>query len=395
MRVTSIALTLLSGCLGTFAMPIDIVAADPPLLRVYIGTYTGEKSEGIYCVELDSATGKPVGEPRVVARTKNPSFLAIHPSRKYLYAVSEIADLNGKKTGGVSAFAIDAKTGDLQELNQQPSGGAGPCHLVTDREGRCVLVANYGGGSVASLPIEADGRLGEPATVIQHEGKSVNPRRQEAPHAHSINVDAENRFAVAADLGLDKVLVYRLDSQSGKLQPHDPPSTSVAPGSGPRHFAFHPSGRYAFVINEMLSTLTSFQWDAEQGTLTEVHTVPTLPAGISENNSTAEVQVHPSGAFVYGSNRGHDSIAAFRFDEETGKLQPIGHRATLGKTPRNFGIDPSGRWLLAANQQSDTICVFLIDSKSGKLSPTGVTIEVPSPVCVKFVSMEEKAATEQ
>jgi 6-phosphogluconolactonase len=357
----------------------------PQKLMVYVGTYTGAESKGIYLLELDLQSGglRSLG---LAAETVNPSFLAIHPSRRYLYAVTEVAETGGRKGGAVGAFAIEPGTAKLKPLNQQSSRGAGPCHLVLDSQGKNVLVANYNGGSVAVLPIASDGQL-EPATgFVQHEGSSVNPRRQEGPHAHSINLDKSDRFAVVADLGLDKVLVYRFDASSGTLVPNDPPAATVAGGSGPRHFAFHPGGRFAYVINELLSTVTAFEYEPQRGILKELHTISTLPDGYQGNNSTAEVQVHPSGKFLYGSNRGHHSIASFAIDAATGRLSAAGHQSTQGKTPRNFGIDPTGQYLLAANQDSDTIVVFRIDAESGKLAPTGHTIDVPKPVCVKFVT---------
>ncbi len=354
-------------------------------LRVYIGTYTWKVSKGIYLMQLDLATGK-LTEPELAAEATNPTFLALHPSRRFLYAVGEIGNFAGKKTGSVSAWAVIPETGKLKAINQQSSGGAGPCHVIVDKEGKNLLVANYSGGSVAVLPIADDGSLKEPSCVIQHQGKGHDPRRQEGPHAHSINLDAAGRFAFAADLGLDKVFVYRFDPAAGKLVPNDPPAASVAPGAGPRHFAFHPNGRFAYVINEMGMTITAFAYNAERGALKEIQTVPTLPAGreITPADSTAEVQVHPSGRFVYGSNRGHNSIAIYAVDPETGKLTPIGNESTQGKNPRNFGIDPTGTWLLAANQDSANVVVFRIDPATGKLSANGVKAEVPFPVCVKF-----------
>lgn len=361
-------------------------AADARPIRVYVGTYTGGESRGIYVMELDPGTGK-LSAPRLAAESVSPSFLAIHPDRKHVYAVSEIADFEGKKTGAVRAFEIESESGLLTPLNQQPSRGGGPCHLVVDHGGKNVLVANYGGGSVAVVPIGPDGKLGEPSSSIQHEGKGANPKRQEGPHAHSINLDAAGRFAVAADLGLDKLLVYRFDASKGTLTPNDPPSTSLDPGAGPRHFAFHPDGKHAYVINEMLLTVTALDYDADRGALTPTQTITTVPEGVTGDHlSTAEVQVHPSGKFLYGSNRGHHSIAAFSIDPKSGRLTSIGHQSTGGKTPRNFGIDPSGRYLLAANQDSGTVVVFAIDPKTGQLEPTGHSAEVPKPVCVKFLA---------
>jgi len=376
------------GMSATFAEAAAKTAADENTsakrMIVYIGTYTRGKSEGIYRLSLDLRSGK-LTRLGVTKGITNPSFLAIHPNKKFLYAVSEVASVKGKRTGAVTAFAIHGKTGELKELNWQPSGGAGPCHLVVDQAGKAVLVANYRGGSVASLPVQEDGRLGESASVVQHEGSSVNPRRQTAPHAHSINVDPANRFAVAADLGLDKLLIYRFDADKATLTPNKPAFAQVKPGAGPRHFAFHPSGKFAYVINELASTVTAFAHDGKTGRLKSVQTLSTLPNDFNGKNSTAEVQVHPSGRYLYGSNRGHDSIAMFRIDQKTGRLTPVGHESTRGKTPRNFGIDPTGRFLLAANQQTDNVVVFRIDASTGQLKPTGHSLEIPTPVCVKFL----------
>jgi 6-phosphogluconolactonase len=269
-------------------------------------------------------------------------------------------------------------------INQQSSKGGAPCHIIVDSAGKNVLIANYSGGNVAVLPIEEDGSLGE-ANSVQHEGSGPNPRRQEGPHAHSINLDAAERFAVAADLGIDKYLVYRYDPESHRLTPNDPPATSVHPGAGPRHFDFHPDNRLAFGINELDSTVSVFRFDPEAGTLMETQTVSTLPPDTAVSNSTADIHVHPSGRFVYGSNRGHHSIAIFQIDEEAATIAPVGHQATGGSTPRNFAIDPSGRFLLAANQASGTIVVFRIDEETGTLEQTESQAEVPSPVCLKFV----------
>lgn len=363
----------------------------PSKYRVYVGTYTNgtSKSQGIALLELDLETGALTAKG-YAGKASSPSFLAIHPNRRFLYSVNEVAAAGGRTSGGVSAFAIDPKDGSLTLLNQESSHGAGPCHLVVDRAGKNVLVANYGGGSIAVLPVGSDGRLAPASAAIQHSGTVADPKRQGGPHAHSINLDAANRFAVVADLGLDKVFVYKFDPSQGTLTPNDPPAASTAQRSGPRHFAFHPDGRHAYVINEINCTVTGFDYNPERGTLTEFQTVPTLPEGVAvkPSDSTAEVQVHPSGQFLYGSNRGHDSIAIFAIDAATGRLTPVGHQPTQGKTPRNFGIDPTGRYLLAANQGSGTIVVFRIDPATGRLQPNGHTAEVPMPVCVKFFALD-------
>ena len=355
-------------------------------MLVYFGTYTGEKSKGVYVSRLDLASGA-LSRPELAGETASPSFLAVHPNQNFLYAINEIGEFQGKASGSVSAFAIDRNTGRLTALNQQPSVGRGPAHLVVDKAGRNALVANYGGGSVAVVPIGPDGTLKPPSAFIQHTGASVNPERQKGPHAHSINLDPANRFAYAADLGLDKVLVYRFDAGKGSLVANDPPFAQVAAGAGPRHFAMHANGRFAYVINEMNLTVTAFRRDIERGSLTELQTVSTLPPGqkVESAFSTADVQVHPSGRFLYGSNRGHDSIVVFAIDQNSGRLTYIENRPTQGSTPRGFGIDPSGSYLLAANQRSDSVVVFRIDKQTGRLTPTGHTIEVGAPVCVKFV----------
>jgi 6-phosphogluconolactonase (cycloisomerase 2 family) len=355
-------------------------------LTMYIGTYTASRSKGIYLSRLNLETGE-LSPAELAAEAVNPSFLAIHPNQRFLYAVGEVSSFEGQSGGGVAAFAIDRKSGKLTPLNAQSSKGAGPCHLVVDPTGKNVLVANYGGGSVACLPIGDDGRLAEASSFIQHTGSSVNPQRQKGPHAHSINLDKAGRFAFAADLGLDKVLVYRLDPGDGKLTPNDPPSASVPPGSGPRHFAFHPSGRFAYVINEMGNTVTAFAYNADRGVLDPVQNISTLPPDFAHTSYTAEVQVHPSGKFLYGSNRGHDSITVFRINQETGELTTVEYEPTQGENPRNFAIDPTGKYLLAENQDSDTIVVFRIDPQSGELDPAGHVLEVATPVCVKFLGL--------
>lgn len=361
-------------------------ADDNGNLRVYLGTYTNDTSLGIYVSTLDSATGK-LTPAELAAEAKNPSFLAIHPSRKFLYAANEIFEFEGKKTGSVSAFSIDAATGKLTLLNQCVSMGRSPCHLTIDAAGKNVLVANYHGGSVAVIPLESNGRLVGPHISIQHTGSSVDKRRQASAHAHSINLDPTNKFAFVADLGLDKILIYQFDGLESMLVANDPFTGVVAPGSGPRHFAFHPSNKYAFVNNELTSTVTSFAFDPTKGSLTEIQTLSTLPEP-TPGNSTAETVVHPSGKFVYVSNRGHNSLAIFQCDPETGQLMAIGHASSGGKTPRNFNIDPSGRYAVVANQDSNKVVVLHIDQETGKLTPTGNSIEVGRPVCVRFMRMD-------
>jgi 6-phosphogluconolactonase len=353
-------------------------------LWVYVGTYTKKGSKGIYRFDLNPASGQLTARA-LAAQTTDPSFLAIHPNQRLLYAVGE---LDGK-TGAISAFAIDAKTGDLTFLNRQSSGGNGPCHLVVDLQGKNVLAANYGGGSVCVLPIQNGGKLGEATAFVQHAGSSVNKERQREPHAHSINLDAANRYAFVADLGLDKVLVYRFDAGKGTLSQNDPPAADIAPGSGPRHFAFHPNGKTAYVISELKNTVTALSYDAEHGVLKTLQSISTLPKAFKGTSYTAEVQVHPSGKFLYGSNRGHNSITIFAIDQETGKLKFVGNQGSQIKTPRNFGIDPTGKYLLVANQDSNSIVVFRIDAETGKLAPTGTVVEVPMPVCVKMMAAPE------
>lgn len=360
----------------------------PEHVRIYIGTYTGGPSKGIYVSTLDLKTGA-LSPAEVAAEVASPSFLAIHPNRRFLYAVNEVSDSGGKPTGAVSAFAIDSATGKLKLLSQQSSQGKGPCHLVVDAAGKNVLVANYGGGSIASLPIAADGSVGAASSSIQHVGSSVNKQRQEAPHAHSINLDPSNRFAFAADLGLDKVLIYRFDGARGVLTANEPAFATVTAGAGPRHFAFLPNGQFAYVINELANTVTAFQFDADRGSLTTIQDVTTLPADFKGESYTAEVVVHPTGKFVYGSNRGHDSIAVFTVDAKSGKLTPRGHQLTGGKTPRNFAVDPTGTYLLAENQGSNTIVVFRIDPATGALSDTGKKLDVPVPVCVRMIPLSK------
>lgn len=377
-----LALTVASSALAQVGGAVSV-----PKMRVYVGTYTGPKSKGIYRLDFDPVTGA-LTLKGVAAETPSPSFLAISPDQKFLYAANEVGKFEGKPTGSVSAFAIEPKSGDLTPLNQKPSGGADPCYVTVAPTGKFVLTANYSGGSIEALPIGPDGKLGEPTALIQHKGSSVDKGRQTAPHAHAIDLDASGKLAVSADLGLDKLLVYRFDPKGGTLTPNATPHASVTPGSGPRHFAFHPDGKHAFAINEMASTVTAFEYDATQGTLAEVQTISTRAPNSKTGNSTAEILVHPSGKFVYGSNRGEDSLAIYSVEPASGTLKLVGHQATGGKTPRNFGIDPTGRFLIAANQDSGTLVVFRVNKETGLLKQVGEPVAVPSPVCVKFVPIE-------
>jgi 6-phosphogluconolactonase len=368
------------------ALTESLAARDdkPEKLWVYIGTYTGKNSKGIYRSTLDLASGQ-LTNPVLAGEATNPSFLAIHPSRRFLYAVGEIGNFGGKKAGGVSAFSIDAATGNLTMLNQQSSYGADPCHIVLDKEGKHALVANYTGGSACAIEILPDGKLGDSTGFAQHAGSSVNKQRQQAPHAHSINLDASNRFAFVADLGLDQVVIYKFDKASGNLTMNDPRFVSTAPGAGPRHFAFHPNGKTAYVINELENTINVLAFNPERGELKSVQKISTLPSDFTGKSYTAEVQVHPSGKFVYGSNRGHNSIAIFAVDAQTGELKLVGHQAQNIKTPRNFAVDPTGRYLIVANQDGNSLIVFRINPETGELTPTGSTVECPAPVCVKMM----------
>mgnify|MGYP001328496343 CR=1 FL=1 len=354
-------------------------------MLLYVGTYTSRGSEGIYVYEFDAETGA-LGHLHTVRDVVEPSFLAIDKAEKYLYAVNETEEYEGEKSGAVSAFAIDQKTGALKFLNKRPSLGGAPCHISVSNNGKFALAANYLGGNVSVFPIEPDGRLGAAVDMHRHSGSGPNKKRQEAAHAHSINLDSENRFAMVCDLGIDRVFIYRFDADGGRLRPNPAQSFyQTKPGAGPRHFAFHPNEQLAFVINELDATVTSLRFDAKQGTLAEIQTVSTLPGDFTGENICADLHASPNGRFLYGSNRGHDSIVVYRIDEATGRLNYVEHAPTGGKTPRNFAIAPNGRFLLAANQDSDSITVFSIDENSGRLSPTGVKAEVSMPVCLKLI----------
>ena len=373
-------------CLLTL-LPVAAVEAGACAYLVYVGTYTSKGSEGIYVCRFDATTGE-TGAVGLAVATDNPSFLAVDPNGRFLYAVNEVGTFRGEPTGAVSAFAIDRASGKLNLLEQVSSLGKGPTHLSLDKSGEYLMVANYGGGSVAVFPIGDDGRPGRHSAFVQHVGSSVNPERQASPHAHFIQTTNDNRFALAADLGLDKLLVYRFDAATGSLTPGSPAFVKVEPGAGPRHVAFAPSGRLVYVVNEMASTVTAFAYGSRPGTLNEIQTIATLPQDFAGQNTTAEIAVDPKGRFLYVSNRGHDSIAVFRIDSNDGSVKPVGWVPSGGKTPRNFAIDPTGRWLFAANQGSNDIRLFEIDQQSGRLTATSRSLKVVSPVCVCFVAVK-------
>jgi len=355
----------------------------------YVGTYTeeGSKSKGIYAYQFDPNTGQ-ITSLGLDAETTNPSFLALHPNGKYLYAVNEVGNYKGPNSGGVSAFSIDRATGKLTFLNEVASRGADPCYITVDKTGKYVLVANYTGGSVAVFPVLPDGKLGDASAFVQHTGHGTDPKRQEGPHAHSIDLSPDNRFAMVDDLGLDELLVYKFDSAKGSLTPNDPPFAKLAAGAGPRHFVLRPDGKFAYVVAEMGHTVTVLSNDAATGKLQPLQAITTLPKDFTGRNDDAEIEVHPSGKFLYASNRGDDSIAIYAIDQSKGTLAQVAIVPTAGKEPRSFEIDPTGTLLFAENQKSDNIVVFRIDAKTGLLTPTGKVLEVGSPVCLKFLALE-------
>jgi 6-phosphogluconolactonase len=353
-------------------------------ILLYIGTYTASEDDGIHVYRMDGRSGELTFSSKMPG-VENPSFLALHPDGSHLYAVNEVSETALGPGGGVSAFSIDADTGELTFLNQRSTQGAGPCHLSVDAEGKFVLAANYLAGSLAVLPIRSAGSLGEATDVVQHKGSSVNVTRQQGPHAHSITPDPAGRHFFAPDLGIDRVMVYRLDTGQGRLVPHDVPWVQARPGAGPRHMTFSPDGRFAYLINEIDTTITAFAYDAARGTLTEVTTVSAIPDGYEGRISGADVHVAPSGRFLYGSIRHQNSIVAFEIDQGSGDLRYVGHESSRGSVPRNFAIDPTGTFLLVANQGSDTVVTFRIDQDTGKLTPTGEDVHVPRPVCLRFL----------
>ena len=353
--------------------------------RVFVGTYSqGDSiSKGIYTSLFDSETGK-LTEPTLAIELVNPSFLAVHPTQKFLYAVNELSEGPGKGNGGVTAMKINPD-GTLLKLNDQPSLGGAPCHCNVDATGRTLLIANYTGGNVVAYPIAADGKIGEASSNIHHEDPTRENAAELQPRAHSINLSSDNRFVYAADLGLDKIFIYKLDAEHSTLSPSNPPAASVTLGGGPRHFAIHPSGNFAYTNNETSMVATAFSRNPKSGALTAMQDITTIPDGFDGPKSTAECLCHPSGKFLYVSNRGPDSITAYAINQKTGLLTWVENEPTGGKEPRNFFIEPGGKWLLAENQNSDSIHVFAIEQETGALMPTGDSIKVGQPVCIRMV----------
>ena len=370
-------------CLAATAQPPLVASGN---LLVYFGTYTDTTSKGIYVSRFDSATGA-LTTPELAAATPQPSFLAITPDARFLYAVNEVSSFGGQPTGSVSAFTVHKDTGMLTALNKQQTGGADPAHVSVDRTGRSVLVANYTGGSIAVFPIGDDGSLGNVVSFVQHTGRSVNPERQAGPHAHQILTDPHNQFAYVADLGLDKILIYRFDAAKHTVTPATPPSAPLKAGAGPRHFVFDASGAHVYVLNELACTITAFNRDGSNGSLAEFETISSLPPGDAPQSgyTTAEIAMSPSGRFLYASTRGHDSISVYSVDPASGRLSFVANTRLPGRTPRGFGISPDGAFMLVAHQGSDSVVVFRIDRTTGKLTATGTSVAVAKPVDVKFV----------
>jgi len=374
---------LKAGGIGVFGVLASrSLAWSNQVHMIYIGTYTSGKSEGIYGYQFDPQSGALTRVNSI--KSTNPSFLAIDRSKRYLYAVNEVGEYLGKPSGGVSAYVIERPNLNLRLLNEQATQGADPCHLSVDSKRKVLLVANYTGGNVSVLPIRPDGTLGMVMDVKQHEGSGPK-EQQKGPHAHCIMLDRNERYAFASDLGIDKVMIYRFDRATGKLRPAQQPFAELKSGAGPRHLTFHPNGKYFYVIDELDSTMTVFGYDERNGTLTHIDTVSTLPSDFSGTSYCADVHVSQSGKFLYGSNRGHNSIVVFEIDPRTGKLKVVQHISTAGDWPRNFTIDPSGAFLLVANQRSDNVVTFSIDPGTGQLKPTGHNESIPSPVCLRFL----------
>ncbi len=363
--------------------------------KLLVGTYTEpsvpgpdgtphRKGEGIHQVRIDAASAV-LEENGPAAAARNASFLTFDPARRFLYCVNELNGADGPVSGRVSAYRIEPG-GELTFLNSQASEGNDPCHLTLDRSGSFVVVANYSSGCVSVLPVTEDGGLGAATQVVKHTGASVHPARQTEPHPHGVTFDEAGRFLFVPDLGIDKVMIYAFNSERGTLSPNpNQPFVELAPGSGPRHIVMHPAGAFAYVINELSSTVAVFRCDAASGTLQPLQSISTLPEDFSGESTTAEIEVSPNGAFLYASNRGHDSLAIYAIDQVSGTLAHIGHQGTMGQTPRHFSLDPSGNWLVVANQDSDSLILFEVDANTGQLTMRGEPVDIGSPVCAQFL----------
>jgi 6-phosphogluconolactonase len=385
-KLTGSALALSSLLMATagawLCVPAPGVKAQATRYIVYLGT-KGPDAKGVYACSFEPSERR-FGPVSLVAELESATWLTTHPSRRVLYAVSEMGN-DGKTDGEILSFAIEPATGSLKPLNRIPSGGGGPTHLAVDRAGKALAVANYGGASVTVFRLNPDGSLGGRTALARHTGSSVHPVRQASPHPHAVVPSPDERFLFVPDRGTDKVYSYRFDAAAGSLAPNDPPFTRVPPGSGPRHLAFHPGGGFAYLVNEMASRITVFSHDAAKGRLTEIQTISTLPEGFAEESTAAEVVVDRAGTFLYASNRGDDSIVVFSIDPTNGTLTKTQRVPAQGKRPRSFSIDPTGRFLLVANQDSNSVAVFEVDAATGALAPLGRSLSVPAPACIVFV----------
>jgi 6-phosphogluconolactonase len=369
---------ILSSVLAATLGPASGFAAD---LFVYFGSHRAGPGVGFSRSHFDSETGV-LTKPEFVVESPAPAYFVVSPDNRRLYTC------NSGSPGGLSAFAIEPHTGQLTLINRVLAGGGDTSFVSLDGTGKFVFAANYEGGNIAAFALRPDGGIGDWTAFVQHKGRGVNPQRQTHAYAHSILTDPTNRFALVADLGVDQIFVYRFDAQTGALKPNNPPSVHVTPGAGPRHLRFHPNGRWVYLIDEIASTIMAFAWDAEAGRLTELQTVSALPANFQGENASAELEIHPNGRFLYGSNRGDDSLVVFAIDPASGRLSLVEHVSSRGKTPRNFAFDPSGRWLLCTNHGSDNAVVFRVDASTGKLTPVGEPVPVPYPFCERFVPVK-------
>ena len=379
-RLITLLLRFVCFLLPVALVPLTINAQD---MYIFFGTHSSGPGIGFSLSRFDTQTGG-LTKPEILMEAKEPAFFVIHPDGKHLYTC------NSGLPGEISAYAVDSTTRHLRLLNKKPSDGGDPSYISLDKTGRYALVANYQGGNICVYAIQANGSLGIRTAFVQHTGKSINPERQTHAYAHSIICDPTNRFVLVADLGLDKVFVYRFNEKGGLLSPNDPPFVSVKPGSGPRHVKFHPNGKWIYVINEMGSTVTCFNWDGSKGVLNEFQNSSTLPKDFTDSSTCAELEVHPNGKFLYCSNRGHNSIAVFAIDQTNGSLTLIQHIPTQGKSPRNFEFDPTGKWIICTNHGSNNAVVFRVDGVAGTLKRVGEPVQVPNPFCERFLPVINK-----